>query len=94
MRSCQRFHNIEKCVCYYYAFNILNKEIEEIERQVSVFHKETRLYFIKVKKEVQDICDKFTEDSKKCFECKVCLAHAIFEAYPEHLDELYVQGKI
>ena len=94
MKPCQKFHNIEKCVCYYYAFNILRKEVEEIERQISALPKEVNISFRKVKKEVQEVCGKFTEDTKKCFECKVCLAHTIFEAYPEHLDELYVQGKL
>jgi len=91
LKQCKRFPNIKDCVCYYNAFKVLEMEINKLEPVISAREKDE---FNKLKKEIKEICGKFDVSPRKCFGCRECAAHYIFENLPEDLEELYLKGGV
>ncbi|MDP2960693.1 MAG: hypothetical protein Q8N71_04645 [candidate division Zixibacteria bacterium] len=90
MEWCKKFPEPQKCVCYSQAFMVLHKKISELEKDA-----ENTKELAEIKSEIDKIflsLDK--NDKKRCFGCKICKAHFVFENYPEILDSLYLEGEM
>lgn len=90
MEWCKKFPEPEKCVCYSQAFMVLHRKIKELEKRGKNSEELER-----IRKEIDKVflsCGR--NDNKKCFGCKICKAHIVFENYPEILDSLYLEGEI
>jgi len=89
MRRCYKLNNVENCVCFYTAFKILLLEARELESKYKNNDK-----FETLRKEIEDVWNRFTDSEKDCLGCQECVAQVIYEKYPKRLRKIYLEDGI
>lgn len=94
MKKCLKIPKVESCVCFSDAFKVLNSEVNELEKKSGQLDGDSRAKLKSLRKEIEEINRIISKGDKECLGCSVCMASAVFKAYPERLDALYLDNKL
>lgn len=90
MKKCLKVPHFENCVCFSDAFKVLNAEVEQVEKQIDKFDADSKERFLSFKKEIEGMTKLISKGEKECLGCSPCAAQAVFKAYPEQLNQVYL----
>jgi hypothetical protein len=94
MKKCFKIPKVENCVCFSDAFKVLNSEVNELEKRLGQLDDDSKAKLKSLRQEIEEISSIISKGDKGCLGCSVCMASVVFKAYPDKLDNLYMDDKL
>lgn len=95
MKKCLAIPTAENCICFSDAFKVMKLEADELSKKNELFRDaKARKAFVLLKKEIEDIQGRISKGNKECLGCNPCVASCAFQAYPNKLNELYLDNEL
>ena len=94
MKKCLKIPKVENCVCFSDAFKVINSEINELEKKSGQLDDDSKAKLKSLRQEIEEISSTISKGDKECLGCSVCMASVVFKAYPEKLDNLYLDDNL
>ena len=95
MKRCLKIPNVENCICFSDAFKVLSLEADELNKKVDqISELKSREELRAIKNEIEEIKKNISKGNKECLDCSPCIAGVVFKAYPDTLNDLYVDNKL
>ncbi len=95
MKRCLKIPRVENCVCFSDAFKVLNSEVDELFSKIDRLpDAEFMEKLLSLKKEIEEIKKIISKDDKECLGCNPCIASVVFKAYPDGLNNLYLDNEL
>lgn len=95
IKKCLKIPRVEDCICFSDAFKALALEANELDKKIDrISNPKSRKELISLKEEIEKIKKSISQDNKECLGCSPCIASAVFKAYPDRLNSLYLDNKL
>ena len=94
MKKCLKIPKVENCVCFSDAFKVINSEINELEKKSGQLDDDSKAKLKSLRQEIEEISKIISKGDKECLGCSVCMASVVFKAYPDKLDNLYLDDNL
>ena len=95
MKKCLKIPNAENCICFSDAFKVLYLEANELNKKnIQIANLKDKENPISIKKEIEEIKKNIPNGNKECLGCSPCIASAVFKAYPNSLNGLYLDNEL